>query len=199
MWRSIKSPMNISCSHIIHKNKDYIELKFDYNNTINQIIREFSFVKFSASRKAWILPKNIKQFQSVVEALKGKANFDTSKLKLSTNQQEQEIKINHYTKINDYNKKQLSIYLKTLILKGYSKSTLNTYKNEFAIFLQSLKTVKADELTTDRVKNYLFYCHDELQLSENTIHSRMNALKFYYEQVLKRNKFFFDIPRPKKD
>jgi site-specific recombinase XerD len=26
----------------------------------------------------------------------------------------------------------------------------------------------------------------------------MNALKFYYEQVLKREKFFWDIPRPKK-
>jgi site-specific recombinase XerD len=26
----------------------------------------------------------------------------------------------------------------------------------------------------------------------------MNALKFYYEQVLKRDKFFFEIPRPKK-
>lgn len=35
-------------------------------------------------------------------------------------------------------------------------------------------------------------------LKENTIHSRLNALKFYYEQVLHRDKFFFEIPRPKK-
>ena len=35
-------------------------------------------------------------------------------------------------------------------------------------------------------------------LSENTLHSRINAVKFYYEQVLNRDKFFFDIPRPKK-
>jgi site-specific recombinase XerD len=38
----------------------------------------------------------------------------------------------------------------------------------------------------------------KLKLSENTLHSRINALKFYYEQVLKREKFFWDIPRPKK-
>lgn len=36
-------------------------------------------------------------------------------------------------------------------------------------------------------------------LTEATIHSRMNALKFYYEQVLKKDKIFFDIPRPKKN
>jgi site-specific recombinase XerD len=35
-------------------------------------------------------------------------------------------------------------------------------------------------------------------LKENTLHSRINALKFYYEQVLKREKFFWEIPRPKK-
>ncbi len=53
-------------------------------------------------------------------------------------------------------------------------------------------------LPVDRVKDYLQYCHDHLHLSENTIHSRINALKFYYEQVLEKEKFFWTIPRPKK-
>jgi site-specific recombinase XerD len=30
------------------------------------------------------------------------------------------------------------------------------------------------------------------------LHSRLNALKFYFEQVLKRERFFVEIPRPKK-
>jgi site-specific recombinase XerD len=53
-------------------------------------------------------------------------------------------------------------------------------------------------MTTERLAAYLFYCHKHLKLMENTIHSRLNALKFYYEQVLKREKFFWEIPRPKK-
>jgi site-specific recombinase XerD len=48
------------------------------------------------------------------------------------------------------------------------------------------------------MKRYLVYCHDVLGLTENTLHSKINALKFYYEQVLHREKFFWDIPRPKK-
>lgn len=35
-------------------------------------------------------------------------------------------------------------------------------------------------------------------LSENGVHSRINAIKFYFEQVLDREKFFWEIPRPKK-
>ena len=39
----------------------------------------------------------------------------------------------------------------------------------------------------------------DLELSENTIHSRINAIKFYFEQVLHCDKIFFEgIPRPKK-
>jgi len=64
--------------------------------------------------------------------------------------------------------------------------------------LTTLGAHTADGLTTQRIKDYLQYCHTTLGLTENTIHSRMNALKFYYEQVLHREKFFWEIPRPKK-
>jgi len=65
-------------------------------------------------------------------------------------------------------------------------------------FLGTIKNHSADKFTVQRIKDYLQYCYTELRLSENTLNSRMNALKFYYEQVLGKDKFFWDIPRPKK-
>src|SRR5690606_34178371 len=53
-------------------------------------------------------------------------------------------------------------------------------------------------LSSERVRSYFLYCINTLKLSETSIHSRMNALKFYFEQVLKRDKIFLEIPRPKK-
>ncbi|MDZ4795621.1 MAG: tyrosine-type recombinase/integrase [Bacteroidota bacterium] len=85
-----------------------------------------------------------------------------------------------------------------LKLKGYSASTLKTYLNEVGVFLRTIRHHPADDFTVQRIKDYLQYCLEKLALTENTLHSRMNALKFYYEQVLKREKFFWDIPRPKK-
>ncbi|MGB3007247.1 MAG: tyrosine-type recombinase/integrase [Chitinophagaceae bacterium] len=85
-----------------------------------------------------------------------------------------------------------------LKLKAYSPSTIKTYLNEMAQLLGILKDIPADQLTPDHLKRYLVYCYEKLQLKENTLHSRINALKFYYEQVLKREKFFWEIPRPKK-
>ncbi len=85
-----------------------------------------------------------------------------------------------------------------LILKGYSPSTRRTYLSELHRFFSDLKLEKAVDFPRERVAKYLVWCSEKLGLKENTIHSRMNALKFYYEQVLGKEKMFFEIPRPKK-
>lgn len=85
-----------------------------------------------------------------------------------------------------------------LILKAYSKSTIKTYLNEISQFLYRLGNIPADDLKAEHLKKYLVFCFEKLKLSENTLHSRINALKFYYEQVLRRDRFFWEIPRPKK-
>jgi integrase/recombinase XerD len=96
------------------------------------------------------------------------------------------------------NKHVLPAMKQQLVLKAYSPSTIKTYLNEMGVFIKAIKQHPAEEFTTARLKNYLQYCHETLKLTENTLHSRMNALKFYYEQVLKKEKFFWEVPRPKK-
>lgn len=66
------------------------------------------------------------------------------------------------------------------------------------LFLQAIANRPAASFTTNRIKDYLAYCYEQLHLTENTLHSRMNALKFYYEQVLNKPQIFWEIPRPKK-
>lgn len=95
------------------------------------------------------------------------------------------------------NLKNLEQIIKHLKLRAYSESTIRTYKGELMVFFQALEEISATGLTTAHVKRYLLKClHDGLK--ENTLHSRINALKYYYDQVLGKEKFFFDIPRPKK-
>ena len=85
-----------------------------------------------------------------------------------------------------------------LKLKAYSPSTIKTYLGEMTQLLNLLENIPADDLTPEHLKRYLVYCYEKLKLTENTLHSRTNAMKFYYEQVLRKEKFFWEIPRPKK-
>ena len=101
-------------------------------------------------------------------------------------------------KLSKENGEAMQQFKRHLVLKGYSQSTLRTYENEFRQFLQTIKDKPASDLNVSRLKDYFQYCFTTLHLSENTLHSRINAMKFYYEQVLGREKFFWEIPRPKK-
>jgi site-specific recombinase XerD len=92
----------------------------------------------------------------------------------------------------------LQRFIEQMKLKAYSASTIKTYRNEFLQLLHLLNTKSVADLTSDDLRRYFLYCFKKLRLTENTLHSRINAIKFYFEQVLGREKFFWEIPRPKK-
>ena len=83
--------------------------------------------------------------------------------------------------VNSVNKHVLASMRQHLILKAYSTSTQKTYLNEVQSFLLSLGNHAADTFSVQKIKDYLQYCFERLHLSENFLHSRINALKFYYE------------------
>lgn len=192
----------IFCSYVTHKNTDCILLQSNYDPKLNSLYKNLPFVRYSNTNKSWYIAKNKELLKQVAKVAQPFATLNVEKLRLSVveiaEKQTHNTKAAIFGLISEHNLTQLEQLIQTLILKSYSQSTINTYKNEFVAFLQTLKNIKANEFTTNRVKDYLFYCHNVLQLSENTIHSRMNALKFYYEQVLNYDKFFWNIPRPKK-
>ncbi|MFT4024480.1 MAG: phage integrase N-terminal SAM-like domain-containing protein, partial [Flavihumibacter sp.] len=100
--------------------------------------------------------------------------------------------------ISARNEAALKRMVEQLQLKGYSPSTTRTYRAEFLQLLQLLGNHSVEDLHEEQVRRYIHHLIVKEKLKENTIHSRLNALKFYFEQVLGREKFFADIPRPKK-
>jgi integrase/recombinase XerD len=101
-------------------------------------------------------------------------------------------------KISSSNMAQLARFVEQLTLKAYSPSTLRTYRNEFTQLLYLLNEKKVEDLSLTDLRRYMVYVLEKESVSENTANSRLNALKFYYEQVLGRERFFIDLPRPKR-
>jgi site-specific recombinase XerD len=106
--------------------------------------------------------------------------------------------INIIENISLENAAELKKFTDHLVMKSYSPSTVKTYRSEFIQLLQLLKNKSVFELSAEEMKQYIVYAIKHQKISENTAHSRLNALKFYFEQVLRKEKFFLEIPRPKK-
>lgn len=103
-----------------------------------------------------------------------------------------------FVNIQPINRAALQRMEETILLKGLSPNTMKVYLCEFAQYLCVLKNHAAETITAERLRNYFLYCTTELKLNENRLRSRISAVKFYYEQVLHREKMFYDIPRPKR-
>ncbi|GAB4132540.1 MAG: site-specific integrase [Raineya sp.] len=172
---------NIKFETTLHHNKPVIFLHFEYDEDTNNWVKSLRGVKWSSSKRAWY----------VRDTPTYRKKFGLELLPLS-------ISSKSYLRISPINRNAYEKLIDTLRLKGYSESTIKTYQNEFAQLLILLKDKNVDDLIASELRGYFLYCINTLKLAENTLHSRMNAIKFYFEQVLKREKVFLEIPRPQR-
>ena len=205
----------ISLQVFIHRNQECIGIFFAKNDLLNIALKKIQQIKWSQTHKCWWLPLCKENYAAIIKATGSITNIETGELK---NYLEKKNKITAgkppvkentskpttilptaaVWQISNDNLTALEQYVQQLKLKAYSPSTIRTYRNEFVQLLQLLKNKPVNNLTAEDIKRYMVFAMDKQGISENTAHSRLNALKFYFEQVLGREKFFWEIPRPKK-
>ncbi len=101
-------------------------------------------------------------------------------------------------KLNVDQQEILEAYRKKLILKSYSPSTISSYCSEFISFLLYFKGRKINDLTKEEIEDYLLFLVVKRNISESRQNLLINAIKFYYEQLLGRKRTVYTLQRPKK-
>lgn len=78
-----------------------------------------------------------------------------------------------------------------LKLRGFSSKTVSSYLFHNKKFLEFTKK-NSNEVTQDDIKSYLSYLISEKKLKPSSVNLSLSALRFFYEEILKR-KLFVDI------
>lgn len=210
----------ITLKPLLHRHQECIGIYFDKNTGLEKNIRKLPGLKWSKTNGCWYMPLTEAGYRQLVKLLAGKAAVDNSQLQAylqtrvkvaatlplreepvaagSRKVHTRPLALSPAWKLSGPNLSALEQFVRQLQLKAYSPSTITTYRNEFMQLLKLLNNRPVNELTTEDLKRYMTHVLVKERISENTAHSRLNALKFYFEQVLGREKFFWEIPRPKK-
>ena len=200
---------------LTHRHADQIGIFFTKDTILNNAIKKIKNIKWSQTHGCWYIPCTEPGYLLITEATAGLALIDNGLLKHYLQQKKKAaytlapppenstqnkvvIPSAAVLKLDPANMQALQQFVQHLKLKAYSPSTIRTYRNEFLQLLQLLKNKPVDKLAPDDLKRYMVFAMEKEGISENTAHSRLNAMKFYFEQVLGREKFFWEIPRPKK-
>jgi integrase/recombinase XerD len=199
-----------------HRGAGRIALVFEQDALVTGRVKRVGGVRWSQTHLCWHLPMQEASYAALKAAVKGVAALDlrlleaylkkrkagsaplpparTSRVVSVRTQAAQR----SASDLSAGNLKALADFVMHLKAKAYSASTLKTYRSEFLQLLKVLKVYPVEDLTPTDLKRYMVWIMESRGVTEATAHSRLNALKFYYEQVLGREKFFCGIPRPKK-
>lgn len=163
-----------------HRNKKVIWVKFEYKHTLKTALKiRFPSAKWSRSNKTWYLP-------------------DLPAVRTALNISQKNIEDKWIQDIHPVNQKAMIDFINQLKLKAYSKNTIRVYCGELKHLLLLINNHPIEKLTPEKLKSYFLYCLKKEKMKERKLNGKINAIKFYFEHVLHRDRMFFDIPRPKK-
>jgi site-specific recombinase XerD len=181
------------------KDRDIVAIIFKYNLSIIKIVRKFEGAVWNEKMKFWYIPAEKFDLSLVFEKLRPVAYIDYSALQAQKNENKSSAPANEQ-KGNKRAKTDLPDgYLEKLERKRYSGQTIRTYSgyfNDFAVYFSSRNL---EDITIEEINQYILGLIRDREISHSQQNQRINAIKFYYEKVLGREKLYFEVERPRKE
>ena len=177
-----------------HRNQKVVLIRFAYNLKLIEQVKKLSGSRWSQTKRCWYIPADNFHLDIFLNKISGFADIDASN-----------IKDNGVSNIsNGRVNKSLSTklpkgYLEILEQKRYAKSTIKTYTTYFRQFVEYFSGQSLEKVSVEQINDYLLKLIHEECMSSSKQNQYINAIKFYYEKVLGREKQYYKIERPKKE
>jgi site-specific recombinase XerD len=177
----------------IHRQQKIIKAAFAYDRELIALIKSQKSARWSQSMQSWYFPKKDFQLNRFYQSFKGKAFIDYSQL------QKKSSTAPFSKKVPKESKPEIQLpkgFKEQLILKRYSQNTVKTYCSCLLKFKGHFKGQDIDSLSKEEIKTFLLYLVQEKKVSPSTQNQYINAIKFYYEKVLKQPRMAYVLERP---
>lgn len=178
----------------VHRNEPVILLKFDYNYNLINAVKKLGNAFWSATKQCWYIRKSAFNLNFVYESLNALAYIDYKKLKNAQKTDKQVPRFDHSHRRSTHIPKE---YSNKLIQKKYSDNTIRIYTNYFKDFVHHFEGYDITDITSEDVNTYILELIQTHDISSSQQNQRINAIKFYYEKILKRKSTYYDIDRPR--
>lgn len=188
--------------HISRNASSFFGLFFEFDSGTADTLRSIG-CQWSADDGCWLLRNNKENLSRILRACKARgiwvnlrglqaAQSDAPKPNTAPSQRALSLQP----------RKQVEVppeYEAVLKRRRYSLNTQKTYLGLFRAFINHFADKDSTEITSDEIKEYLLYLVDRKGVSYSTQNQVINAIKFYYEQVLGQEKTKYWIDRPRKE
>lgn len=193
----------ITLEPVTHRHQECIAIRFPFDKELNTIVRTIRGSTFSKTLKSWYVVKNPKTIDAILKAFKSKAWVNMALLKKQSNVKSNATPSVPATEIvsqteffGQVHAFALELMRKKLKTRNYSPSTQKTYTEQFRLFLRFFPNSHPEELGYTEIEHYLLYRIEEKKMSVSSQNQAINAIKFFYEKVLKQERKTYALDRP---
>jgi len=193
---------------LFHRNEPRLALRFPKDAALQQVVRTLPDARFSATHRCWYINDTPNRLKELFRLFKDKAYLDIHALRSQPAAKPKadagDRSIARVTNIREATphpdqRQALQLVEQKLKLKGYSASTQKTYLEQFSLFMRFFPGSHPADLGEEEIEAYLLYLVDKKKVAKNTQNQAINAIKFFYEKVLKQEKKVYYLERPMKE
>jgi site-specific recombinase XerD len=166
-----------------------------FNKELIAAIKEMPYNRWDAKNKWWTIPFSEIFIQRLTEVCEGQRLKVISEAETAG---EEGVKRISPLDIPNYRRAPESYKNKHIELRN-SPNTIKNYISAFEEFINYFYRFDIDSITEPQILEFLRYLITERRVSISYQNISINAIKFYYEKVLKGQRKFYFIDRPRKD
>ena len=187
----------ITLSYAQHKQNRVVKIVFDFNDTLNKQLIGTIHAKWSNTMKCWYMPRKEFSLNTFYQDFKDIAYINYTAVKVVSKPVIQEKVKRDYS-----HRVMLKLpkgYLEILKQKRYSSNTIKTYSAYFKDFMHYFGHKNLDEVTNEEINAYVLDLISIWDITISEQNQRINAIKFYYERVLRKVRHVYEIERPRSE
>jgi site-specific recombinase XerD len=177
---------------IIKTRTGRLKLIFGYQNALRLLIKKYPYCSWDAKNKWWTIPfsdKYLNEIQALALETGLKVAYEEEAPGSSGVKRITAYDIPNYRQCPE----EMILQMKE---KRYSERTIKVYSGMFTEFINYFHKYDIDTINEVQIKNFLRYLVMERKVSTSYQNQAINAVKFYYEKVLKGQRKFYFIERP---
>lgn len=179
---------------VINSSSRILRLYFSFNTAISKQLKMIPMCVWNSDKHCWEIPYSEKFLAEVKQiATQFALNFiyrEENKLKVQPRKSKFDIK-NYRTCPQNF--------LNKLTELRYSQNTLDVYSDMFEEFINYYEDIAIDDITEPMIMDFLRYLVNERHVSTSYQNQSINAIKFYYEKVMRGQRKVYLIERPRKE
>ena len=202
----------IKLEPLFHRERHCIAIRFEYNSDIAKVVKTIPGTRFSITHKCWYIPEGEPVLELLTSTFRQEGIGVEDKVSrvataATDRRDDPEVKILFGQEKFSHNRfkvpelspdhlKSLRMMEQRLNVKGYSANTKRTYLQQFKEFLAFYYDTFPGDLSEIEIDNYMLYLVEQKKVSRSTQGQAINAIKFFYEGVLKQEKKVYNLERP---